>query len=226
MGLTAHQSSTRGPLIDRTDAGRRLSERLGHLRGQDVVVLGLPRGGVPVASEVAKALDAPLDVIIVRKLGVPSQPEVAMGAIAEGGLEVLDRGQVTGSHLTEAQVAKVEAVEQHELHKRAGKLRAGRPATDLRGRIALIVDDGLATGATARVACEAARRLGASRVVLAVPVAPGGGSPSVAGADEVICLLTPESFVAVGQYYRDFRAVTDDQVMALLAEADAREEVE
>lgn len=202
--------------LDRVDAGRRLAVRLEHLRGQDIVVLGLPRGGVPVAAEVARHLGAPLDVIVVRKLGVPDQPEVAMGAIGEGGFRFLDRELAARAMVYAADIQAVEKRERVVLDARVSRLRTGRERLDLGGRVAVIVDDGMATGATARAACDAARHLEAARVVLAVPVAP----PDVAGriplVDELVSVLTPTSFRAVGHYYQDFSPTSDDEVVALL----------
>jgi putative phosphoribosyl transferase len=208
--------------LDRADAGRRLGQRLAGLRGRDVVVLGLPRGGVPVAFEVAKALDAPLDVIMVRKLGVPFQPEVAMGAIGEGGARVLDERVLSLARVTEDDLAAVEKNERQLLEDRTARYRQGRPPTDLHGRTAVVVDDGIATGSTARVACHIARQLGAARVVLAVPVAPARAIPSLTEADDVVCLATPRNFQAVGYYYYDFSATEDDEVVRLLDEAERR----
>jgi putative phosphoribosyl transferase len=208
--------------LDRADAGRRLGQRLAGLRGRDVVVLGLPRGGVPVAFEVAKALDAPLDVIMVRKLGVPFQPEVAMGAIGEGGAWVLDERVLSLARVTEEDLAAVEKNERQVLEDRTARYRQGRPPTDLRGRTAVVVDDGIATGSTARVACHIARQLGAARVVLAVPVAPARAIPSLKEADDVVCLATPRNFQAVGYYYYDFSATEDDEVVRLLNDAERR----
>jgi putative phosphoribosyl transferase len=204
---------------DRADAGRRVAECLAHLRGRDVVVLGLPRGGVAVAFEVAAALGAPLDVIVVRKLGVPFQPELAMGAIGEGGFRVVDPSVVERAHVTTDELAAVESHERGLLESRVARFRKGRARLDLRGRVAVIVDDGVATGSTARVACEVARHLGAARVVLAVPVAPAAAIRGRLGADEVVCVSTPTSFYAVGQAYRDFSPTSDDRVVALLDEA-------
>ena len=201
---------------DRVDAGRRLAERLEHLRDQDVVVLGLPRGGVPVAFEVAEALDAPLDVIVVRKLGVPSQPELAMGAIGEGGVRVLDAGVLAHAQVAEEELRTVERRERAMLEARVTRLRRGRERIDLDGRIAVIVDDGIATGSTARVACEVARRLGAAEVVLGVPVAPAETVHDLMGADEVVRVWVPRRFVAVGNHYRDFSPTSDDEVIVLL----------
>ena len=208
--------------LDRADAGRRLGQRLAGLRGRDVVVLGLPRGGVPVAFEVAKALDAPLDVIMVRKLGVPFQPEVAMGAIGEGGARVLDERVLSLARVTEEDLAAVEKNERRVLEDRTARYRQGRPRADLHGRTAIVVDDGIATGSTARVACQAARQLGAARVVLAVPVAPARAIPSLTDADDVVCLATPRNFRAVGFYYYDFSATGDDEVVRLLDDAERR----
>ena len=201
---------------DRVDAGRRLAERLEHLRGRDVVVLGLPRGGVPVAFEVAEALDAPLDVIVVRKLGVPSQPELAMGAIGEGGVRVLDAGVLAHAQVAEEELRTVERRERAMLEARVTRLRRGRERIDLNDRIAVIVDDGIATGSTARVACEVARRLGAAEVVLGVPVAPAETVHDLMGADEVVRVSVPRRFVAVGNHYRDFSPTSDDEVIVLL----------
>ena len=157
---------------DRADAGRQLGLRLEYLRGGDAVVLGVPRGGVPVAFEVAGALDAPLDVILVRKLGVPFQPELAMGAIGEGGASVLDKRVLSLTRVRQEDLKAVEERERRLLNDRVARFRAGRTLMDLSGRTAVIVDDGIATGSTARVACSIARKLGAARVILAVPVAP------------------------------------------------------
>lgn len=201
---------------DRFEAGRRLAEWLEHLRGQDIVVLGLPRGGVPVAFEVARALNAPLDVIVVRKLGVPFQPELAMGAIGEGGVRVLDSQVLRLARVTDEQLNTVETRERAVLEARIDQLRRGRQRVSLTGRTALIVDDGIATGSTARVACGVARQLGATTVVLAVPVAPAASLQSMPGVDEVVCVALPLPFQAVGCHYSDFSPTSDDEVMALL----------
>jgi len=161
--------------VDRADAGRRLAASLQHLRGEPVVVLGLPGGGVPVAFEVAKALGAPLDVIVVRKLGVPFQPELGMGALGEDGVRLVDCDVVRQAGVSERDLDVVEARERAELERRARRFRAGRPHLALAGCTAVVVDDGIATGSTARAACRVARAHGASRVVLAVPVAPPDG---------------------------------------------------
>lgn len=202
---------------NRVDAGRQLARSLQHLRGPDTVVLGLPRGGVPVAYEVASALDAPLDVIVVRKLGVPFQPELAMGAVGEEGVLVLNPEVVRLAHVGEAEMASVERRELAVVEDRAARFRAGRPRLPLNGKTALIVDDGVATGATARAACRVARELGATRVVLAVPVGPIHVEERFRDdADEVVCPSQPAEFYAVGQFYADFSQTTDDEVTGLL----------
>jgi putative phosphoribosyl transferase len=207
---------------DRVDAGRQLGRQLRELRGQDIVVLGLPRGGVPVAFEVAAALDAPMDVIVVRKLGLPYQPELAMGAIGEGGTRVLEERVLAQSHVSEKELQAVEVHERAVLEKRVTQFRKGRSRQDLTGRVAVIVDDGIATGSTARVACRIARRLGAARVVLAVPVAPADTLGALTEPDDVVCLATPRHFSAVGYHYRDFSPTEDDEVVQLLDAAARR----
>ncbi|WP_228389189.1 phosphoribosyltransferase [Cumulibacter manganitolerans] len=206
----------RDEYVDRVDAGRRLAERLRSLRGQHVVVLGLPRGGVPVAFEVARSLGAPLDVIVVRKLGLPTHPELAMGAIGEGGYRVVDRELMARAGVRDAELAQVEARERAALDSRIERYRHGRSRADLRGATAVIVDDGIATGRTVEVACAAARRLGAARVVVAVPVGPVEALEGLPGADEVVVARTPDPFLAVGRHYRDFDQTTDDEVVRLL----------
>ncbi|MFF3830016.1 phosphoribosyltransferase family protein [Streptomyces sp. NPDC002458] len=205
---------------DRTDAGRQLAEALRHLERRDPVVLGLPRGGVPVAYEVARALGAPLDVIVVRKLGVPYRPELGFGAIGEGGARVISDEIVRHAGVREKDLEAVERAEEAELLRRAQTYREGRPRLPLKGRTVVVVDDGVATGATARAACQVVRAQGASHVVLAVPVA----SPDVAArlredVDEVVCLSTPHLFSAVGEWYRDFSQTSDEEVVSLLARA-------
>jgi predicted phosphoribosyltransferase/alpha-beta hydrolase superfamily lysophospholipase len=205
---------------DRADAGRQLAGRLEGLRGQDVVVLGLPRGGVPVAFEVAKALRAPLDVLVVRKLGVPYQPELAFGAIGEDGVRVLNDDVLRHTRLTDADITGVEREQLAELRRRSELYRRGRERLPLAGRVALIVDDGIATGATAQAACQVARAHGARRVVLAAPIgAPDAVAALEKYADEVVCLGAPPYFFAVGQGYRDFGQTSDDEVCALLDRA-------
>ena len=203
--------------VNRVDAGRQLAARLQKFRDDDVVVVGLPRGGVPVAREVALSLGAPLDVIIVRKLGIPFQPEYAMGAIGEGGARVLDEDVVRRLAISSEEVAEVERRERLELDRRAQTFRAEREQTPLAGRVVLVVDDGIATGSTARAACQVARASGARRVVLAVPVAPAGWAAEAREiADEFIAVTTPAMFQAVGQFYRDFAPTTDSDVVACL----------
>ncbi len=208
------------PFEDRTDAGRRLAARLEHLRDERPVVLALPRGGVPVAAEIAKALDAQLDVIVVRKLGVPSQPELGMGAIGEGGVRVLNESVLRGAGIRSEDIEAVEGRERQELERRAGAYRQGRPMVALDGRTVVVVDDGIATGGTARAALQVARAHGAHRVVLAVPVAPPDTIARLGeDADEVVCLETPYAMMAIGAWYRDFRQTGDVEVMRLLEQA-------
>lgn len=212
--------------IDRAEAGRSLAAELRHLGGgsEDLVVLALPRGGVPVGFEIATALGAPLDLIVVRKLGVPHQPELAMGAIGEGGARVINDRVVSLAQVSPEQIDRVEADERAELENRVRTLRGDRPATVMRGRTAIVVDDGIATGSTAQAACQVARVQGAARVVLAVPV----GSPDSitrlredtgTAIDEVVCLETPPHFSAISQFYRDFAQTSNEEVAALLDEA-------
>ena len=203
---------------DRRDAGRQLAEKLTHLRDDRPVVVGLPRGGVPVAFEVARALDAPLDVIVVRKLGVPFQPELGLGAIGENGVRVLNAAVIRGAQVTAEELAQVEARERIEVERRARHFRRGRTPVSLAGRTAIVVDDGIATGGTARAALQVARAHGAARVVLAVPVASPDSLRAMEGAaDEVVCLETPFRFMAVGQWYADFDQTSDEEVVTLLA---------
>ena len=203
---------------DRVEGGRALAKELSHLAGRDdVVIAALPRGGVPVAAEVAEALGVTLDVIVVRKLGIPFQPEVAMGAIGEGGIRILDQETVTLARVTAKEVEAVEARERVELDRRADTYRQGRPRTNLSGRTVVIVDDGIATGSTAKAACGVARANGATEVVLAVPVAPADWVDRLAGfADDFVAVETPRRFRAVGQFYRRFGQTTDDEVISLL----------
>ena len=208
---------------DRIDAGRQLAARLGHLRGERLVVLGLPRGGVPVAVEVAQALGAPLDVIVVRKLGVPFQPELAMGAVGEDGVHVINREIARMAGVSENELAAVQAREQAEVERRAARYRAHRARHPLGGQVAVIVDDGIATGATARAACQIAQAHGAARVVLAVPVAPPEWVAGIGdAADEMVCVATPRDFFAIGQFYGDFTQVADGEVISCLDRAAGR----
>lgn len=201
---------------DRAQAGRLLATRLDHLRGQDVVVLAVPRGGVPVGVEVAKALGSPLDIVVVRKLGLPFQPEVAAGAIGEGGVRVLDRRVQRLSGVTKAELATVEREQRHELLRRLRRYRLS-PPVPLKGRTAIVVDDGVATGAAARVACQVARARGAARVIFATPVcAPAAISLLREDADDVVAVTTPPEPDAVGRYYDDFRQISDGEVVRAL----------
>jgi putative phosphoribosyl transferase len=205
---------------NRQDAGRKLAVRLAGCRGEDVVVLGLPRGGVPVAFEVALALDAPLDVIIVRKLGLPIQPELAMGALGEDGVRVLNEEVIDLARVSEGDLEGVERRERAEVDRRSRQFRGDRPRVPLEGRSVIIIDDGIATGSTARAACRVARAQGARRVVLASPVAPPAAAAELRdSADEVVVLETPERFFAIGQWYRDFRQTADREVTDLLDRA-------
>jgi putative phosphoribosyl transferase len=208
---------------DRVEAGRQLSRRLTHLRGPEVVVLGLPRGGVPVAFEVAEALDAPLDVIVVCKLGVPDQPELAMGAIGEGGARIVNHRMVRAAQVSAGELAAVEAREQAALTRRAMLLRGQQAPVELAGRTAVIVDDGVATGSTARAACRVARARGADRVILAAPVAaPDAVTDLRHDADDVVSVLTPASLASIGQWYEDFAPTSEEEVRELLARAASR----
>lgn len=206
--------------LHRRDAGRILADHLRQHRpplDEPVVVLGLPRGGVPVAEEVARALGAPLDVIVVRKLGVPGHTELAAGAIGEDGSRVLNHDVLRATHTTDEQLAMVEAGERDELAHRVAAFRRARPRASLIGTTALIVDDGVATGATARAACQVARAAGATKVILAVPVAPADWEVRFGGAaDELIAVTTPDGFWSVSQWYDDFTPVTDDEVVNCL----------
>lgn len=201
---------------DRQEAGQTLADRLGHLAGRaDVTVLGLVRGGVPVAAAVARRLGVPLDALVVRKLGVPAAPEVAFGAVGPGGVRVLN--EPLASRLSPRQIDEVVQRELAEIERRERTYRAGRPPLDLSGRIAVITDDGLATGATARAAVAVVRQLGATQVVVAVPVAAPDAYQALADeADEVVAPLLPADFGAVSRYYADFHDVPDSEVTAAL----------
>lgn len=202
---------------DRLHAGRILAEEVAVLGLTDPVVVALPRGGVPVGYQVARRLDAPLDVVLVRKLGVPWQPELGMGAIAERGVMLLNPEVVRAAGVAESQIDAVRRQEEAELQRRARLYRGSRPAERLQGRQVVVCDDGLATGFTARAAIESARRGGAAQVVLAVPV---GAAETVAElrrvADRVVCPLSPRRFMAVGAWYADFSQTSDDEVIELL----------
>jgi putative phosphoribosyl transferase len=202
---------------DRREAGRLLARRLAGYADRDPVVVGLARGGVPVAFEVASALGTPLDVFVVRKLGVPAQPELGMGAIAEGGARVLNPEVVAEACVTAPELAAVEGRERVELERRAGLYRGGRAAVDLRERLVIVVDDGLATGGTARAAIEGVRRRGARRIVLAVPIAARATLAALAPeVDDIVCVEAPRDLRAVGEWYADFSPTTDDEVLELL----------
>src|SRR3982074_547535 len=210
---------------DRRDAGRQLAERLAAYADRpDVLVLALPRGGVPVAEEVARALHVPMDVFLVRKLGLPGHAEFAMGAVASGGMRVLHREVVRQLHIPAELINAVTKRELHELERRERAYRGDRPFPDVRGKTVILVDDGLATGSTMRAAAEALRQQGPARLIVAVPA----GSPQTCAefrdeVDEVVCAITPEPFYAVGLWYDDFSQTTDDEVRDLLAAA--RQEV-
>jgi predicted phosphoribosyltransferase len=209
------------PFTDRREAGRELARLLPTpLPPDDIVVLGLPRGGVPVAYEIARALRAPLDVFLVRKLGTPGHVELAMGAIASGGIRVLNDEVVQALDIKPELIDAVAAREQSELERREAVYRQGRPLLSLRNRTVILVDDGLATGSTMRAAVQAVKQHTPARVIVAVPV----GAPDTCRelrdiANEVICARTPATFSAVGEWYRDFAQTTDDEVIALLLES-------
>lgn len=207
------------PLIaDRTEAGRRLGHSLKHYRESDnIIVLGLPRGGVPVAYEVAQALAAPLDVILVRKLGVPGYEEFAMGAIASGGIRVMMHDIVRSHDVDEEAIAEVLAREEEELRRRERTYRQSRPWPDLEGKYVILVDDGLATGATMRAAIASVREQNANKIIVAVPVAPAETASALAHAvDEAVFLSVPTPFLAVGRWYQKFGQTSDGEVLRLL----------
>jgi putative phosphoribosyl transferase len=206
---------------DRGEAGRALGERLAEYAGRpDVRVLGLPRGGIPVAFEVAQRLGAPLDVFVVRKLGVPGQEELAMGAIASGGVRVENREVIAALGLTQDALDRVTAIEQAELARREVSYRGSSPPLDLAGATAILVDDGLATGSTMRAAVAALRRHQPAAIVVAVPVAaPSTRDELAREVDAIVCVATPDPFLAVGRFYDDFAQTTDAEVRDLLARA-------
>jgi predicted phosphoribosyltransferase len=204
---------------NRSEAGRLLAAKLAaYAKRPDVIVLALPRGGVPVAYEVARALEVPLDVFLVRKLGVPGHEEYALGAIATGGVRVINQDVVRASGIPPATIEAIAAREQQELERRERLYRGDRPPPDMHGRTVILVDDGLATGATMYAAVQALRRQGAGRVVVAVPIAPPETCDQLREVvDDVVCAVTPEPFHAVGLWYEDFSQTTDDEVRDLLA---------
>lgn len=209
---------------DRVEAGRLLAEKLGsYANRSDVLVIGLPRGGVPVAAQVARELNAPLDVFVVRKLGVPGDEELAMGAIATGGVRVLNAEVVDAMGIPEEVIAAAEAREQRELDRREQAYRGGLPAPDVAGRTVLVVDDGIATGSTMLAAIAALRMLKAGRIVAAAPTVAADTYVTIGkDVDEIVAVIVPEDFRGVGQWYEDFSQTTDEEVRQILAEADAR----
>ena len=213
------------PFRDRTEAGRRLAEALSSYRDQKPIILALPRGGVPIGAEIAAALDAPLDLLLVRKIGAPMQPELAMGAVVDGAEPIVVRNDDV-IRLLRIDAATFDAVCQGELaeiERRRRRYLAGRPPLDVKGRVAIVVDDGIATGATIRAGLQATRKRKPKTLVLAAPVAPPETLEELQHeADEVVCLESPRFFGAIGAFYADFSQVSDEEVIALLAEAAAR----
>ncbi len=211
------------PIPDRRAAGRALAEALDRYAGRkDVIVLALPRGGVPVAAEIARGLDVPLDVMLVRKLGAPWQPELAMGAIASGGVRVMNDEVVRGMGISPEAIEQVAQEELKELERRERAYRGNRPWPDLTDKTVILVDDGLATGATMHAAIDAVRAQNPAQIVVAVPVAPPDTVRTLEPlVDEVVCLFQPEPFMAIGQWYQDFSQLTDAEVQALLEEQEA-----
>lgn len=207
----------RNQFYNRQEAGRLLGEALRRFRGPETVVLGVPRGGVVVAAEVARALDAPLDVVISRKLGAPQQPELAIGAVVSGGQRLLDEPAIRYLGVTREYLDQETAAQLEEIDRRLGAYREGRPPVDIRGKTVVLVDDGIATGYTIRAALVGLRNQETARLVVAVPVAPISTCEELRRlADEVVCLYTPEPFLAVGAWYEDFEQNTDEEVTDLL----------
>lgn len=211
---------------DRADAGRRLAAELAKYKDEDVVVFALPRGGAPVAEPIAALLHAPLDLVLVRKIGVPYQPELAMGAVADGGKAVIVRNEdvIAMADVSEAEFDAVCARELEEIERRRSLYLGGRLRPDAHGRVAIVVDDGVATGATTRAALRAVQAREPKKLVLAVPVAPPDTLESLsAEVDEIVCLETPRAFGAIGFFYRDFRQIGDDEVIEILDRRAAQE---
>ncbi len=208
---------------DRVDAGRQLAAKLGAYAGRkDVIVLGIPRGGVPVAFEVARALKAPLDIFLSRKLGVPGQEELAFGALATGGVRVLDRDLIAQVGISEREIDQIAASVKKELERRARVYRGLRPALNVKGKTVLLVDDGIATGSSMLAAINALRQMEPARLVVAVPVAPYDTCKRLRSVvDELVCVDTPETFYAIGQFYGDFSQVRDEEVTELIRRANA-----
>ena len=207
---------------DRSDAGRQLARRLHYLKGKHAIVLALPRGGVPVGYEIARAIDAPLDVLNVRKLGVPWHEELAMGAIATGGIRVLNNDVIMSLGVTNTELEEVTALQRLELDRRERAFRNGRPAPDIRDRVVVLVDDGIATGATARSAIMAVRSQQPAKIVLATPVVQADVATQLAHeVDQIACEAAPEDLGAIGAWYDDFHQLSDHDVRALLVRADA-----
>jgi len=217
FGLSGEEAT----FSDRRDAGRRLAAFLTNYANQDdVLVLGIPRGGVQVAFEIASRLSAPLDVFLLRKLGVPGEEELAFGAIASGGTRVLDYETIHAFGISEQEIERVTNMELRELHRRETAYREDRPPLEVKGKTVILVDDGIATGSSMRAGVQALRQLHPRRVVVAVPIAPVHASEQLKGDfDEFVCLQTPIFFQAIGQFYDDFSQVPDEEVLAMLAKA-------
>jgi predicted phosphoribosyltransferase len=211
---------------NRAEAGQQLASRLGeYANREDVIVLGVARGGVPIAFEVARALNLPLDIFVLRKLGVPGHEEVAFGAIGSGGVRVLDRQIVESAGLSQLVIEFVTRAERAELARREQIYRGGRPPLDVRGKTVILVDDGIATGSSLRAGVHAVRQMQPAAIVIAVPVAPRSTVNRLRReVDDLVCVETAERFYGVGQFYRDFSQVSDDEVNALLASAYRREQ--
>lgn len=207
--------------LDRVDAGKKLARRLAQYAGRDdVVVLGVPRGGVPVAFEIAQALDAPLDILLVRKLGAPGQKELAMGAIASGGVRILNEPVLHDLEISEAELASATAEQEAELHRREELFRGVRPPVSVGEKVAILVDDGIATGSSILAAISAVRSLHPKKIVVATPVAPAHAAGRVKGAaDEFVCVLTPEWFFGISDFYERFPQIEDAEVRELLSRA-------